>query len=700
MTSNLSVCSKWLAAIILIMFSLQFTAVAENHGAKGEVVLATGEVWVIDANSGEKMPLYRGQVIHEGDRLETAEGAATVKMIDQAILSLHSFSELYIRDYNTQTGNIRIELNQGRLDTQTGESSRQNRQGYRLNTPFAALGIRGTEYSMVVNQGQLDVYVMAGEILLSPFSQEYACIKDAFGPCDNPLSASLEANSDTWLQLKEGGSIRRIRGTPDFINPEISYIHSAELPRNTLFDSFGKAIVPDNSIRQSLQDPLLNLTDKQPLPTSPSNPNLPGISPESEKRYNTDLSNVSLSEEAYRNLLRRITLRTYSYNTLGRTQLYNFEVSLFPNRSSSLWVDTTHQRLWGQDSSIDSLLNSRFWLEGRNLWLALPSNLEHMGANNIQWFNQVRENATDLWRLPLGSQAIFFSPQYSFETDVNAKRFTNVWTQPIHKPSSQLAVASTPEVEQNQYTIRELTLQPGESVVLTLTLNNTTHKLNGKSDASGVIFASNDQFKARGHWHNNSIIMIVEDLKTGQLSMNGLASIGPGEAPTASWTQRNTDTVTWGHWSNFAELSEPQHQLITEYLGNSATNRHFALVIPQSAQLPTQGEYNFSLSNYEAVYVNADSLLPVEISDARLGVNFEQQRLNTHFDLTAPGLDQIHRFEAEGQFNAQGHLQAFNPTTQASANGFIGSEGNQASFLFELPIDQASYYSGITHWQR
>lgn len=116
-------------------------------------------MFVHDFDSGERTPLRRGQQINLGDRLESAEGAATLKMVDQAILSLHPFSELFIRDYDVDTGKIRIELNQGRLDTQTGEASRQNRQGYRLNTPFAALGIRGTEYSIQVNQGQLDVYV-------------------------------------------------------------------------------------------------------------------------------------------------------------------------------------------------------------------------------------------------------------------------------------------------------------------------------------------------------------------------------------------------------------------------------------------------------------------------------------------------------------------------------------------------------------
>lgn len=701
MTGNLLNCGKWLALVTLMFLTFCSFAMADLRDSKGEVVLATGEVWIVSATSGERTPLRRGQQINLGDRLESAEGAATLKMVDQAILSLHPFSELFVRDYDVDTGRIRIELNQGRLDTQTGEASRQNRQGYRLNTPFAALGIRGTEYSIQVDQGQLDVYVHVGEIVLSPFSQEHLCLRDAFGPCDNPMAASLEADSGSWLQLKEGGAIRRVRGTPQFISTDLSYENSTELPRDTLFDALGKAVTPDNSIRQSLQDPLLDLTGKQPLPPTPDTPaipNLPSFKPEGEKRYNTDLSNVSLSEETYRNLLRRITLRSYAYSTLGRTQLYNFEASLFPVRTVSMWVDPTHQRLWGQDISIGSLLDSRFWPEGRNLWSALPNNLEQMGANNFEWFNAVRENKVDLWRLPLASQALFFTPSYRIETEHLAQRYTNVWTQPIRRTAEALSGQTQPN--QAYYTIKELTLQPEDSFVLTLTLDNVTQELRGKSDKSGIIFASNDQFKARGHWNNGSIILILEDRKSGQLSMNGLASIGVGEAPSAEWAERHTNAVTWGHWSNFAELSDEQRQLIQEYLGESATNKHFALAIPSITALPTQGEFDFGLSDYEAVYVNGETLLPAEITNAKLNVNFSEQQLSTRFDLTAPGLDHMHRFEAQGQFDQRGIFEANNPQTHAQAQGFIGNQGNSASFLFELPIDQTRYYSGMTHWKR
>lgn len=693
----------WLITCALALTTMLSVASADTRNAQGEAILTTGEVWLISSQTNERVLLQRGQPIHEGDHLESEQGAATLRMSDNAILSIHPFSNLYIRNYDVETGHIRVELNQGRLDAKTGDANRSNRAGYRLNTPFAALGIRGTEYSAVLNDEQLDIYVHSGEIVLSPFSLQYACDQDGFGPCENPLSATLEAGSGTWLQLINGESIRRIRGTPQFIETDLEQNTSSPLPRDTLFNALGKVINPDSSLHQSLQDPLINLIDKAPLPQQPALPDNNDqiqVEPTTDKRYYTDLSNINLSEEAYRNLLRRITLRSYAYSTLGQTKLYNFEANLFPVRSTSLWVDTTQQRLWGQDVSLDSLFDSRFWPEGRNLWLALPNNLERMGAENLDWFNQVRDNTADLWRLPLSSQAIYFTPQYQLDSDYTSQRYASVWSQPVQTQNTTLSAATSQPSSGKALNIRELTLSPGNDFKLTLTQGSQQHEIKGKSDTSGILFASNDQFSVRGHWHKDSIIMIIEDLQTGQLSMNGLASVGSGTQQISEWTERNNEPVSWGHWSNFAKLSEQQLELVQEILGENINNNHFALAIPDATRLPTQGQYGFNLTGYEAVYAQNGTLLPAEISNARLTANFADQSLNTRFDITAPHKHHSLRFEATGHFDAQGRLEAFNPNSQAQASGYIGAQGHQATFLFDLPIDQHSYYSGITHWQR
>ena len=96
--------------------------------------------------------------VYPGDRIRTA-GASVVRiqLRDQSVYVLGSNSEFEIEDFsfaknpsnNPKAGFIaRFKLWFGAVSAKSGIVGRQNRDSYRLNTPLATVGIRGTDYTV------------------------------------------------------------------------------------------------------------------------------------------------------------------------------------------------------------------------------------------------------------------------------------------------------------------------------------------------------------------------------------------------------------------------------------------------------------------------------------------------------------------------------------------------------------------------
>lgn len=123
----------------------------------GQVIVASGEVSAI-TSQGKSRALARKSEFYSGEVLKTgANSRAQVKFIDDALLSLKPNTELRVDDYRFDSANKGnhasvMTLLKGGLRTVTGFISKQRPDAYRINTPVASIGVRGTDLEVTLDE--------------------------------------------------------------------------------------------------------------------------------------------------------------------------------------------------------------------------------------------------------------------------------------------------------------------------------------------------------------------------------------------------------------------------------------------------------------------------------------------------------------------------------------------------------------------
>lgn len=141
-----------LQGIIFGLLALLIAHAAEAQQAPaGRVTAVIGVVEARGAD-GDTRQLQRGDPVFEGDTLRSGpRGRAQVRFTDRGVLSLRPDSELALDAYRDDAASPaassqQLSLTRGGFRTQTGRIAERNRAGYRVQTPVAAIGIRGTVF--------------------------------------------------------------------------------------------------------------------------------------------------------------------------------------------------------------------------------------------------------------------------------------------------------------------------------------------------------------------------------------------------------------------------------------------------------------------------------------------------------------------------------------------------------------------------
>lgn len=123
-------------------------AASDALAAAARVDFVYGKV-TVSGPDGRERPLARGDELDNGDTVRTADGRAQLRFTDGAYVSLQPQSEFAIREYRFDGKTDGAErglfgLARGAMRTVTGLIGRVNRERYRVTTPTATIGIRGT----------------------------------------------------------------------------------------------------------------------------------------------------------------------------------------------------------------------------------------------------------------------------------------------------------------------------------------------------------------------------------------------------------------------------------------------------------------------------------------------------------------------------------------------------------------------------
>lgn len=160
----------------------------------GEVIFAAGDARI----DGLGSKLVKGAAIEVGQTVVTgAGGHVHVRFVDDAFVAVRPNSQLTVDDYafdaaNAANNRVKFTLVSGTSRLITGKAGQANKQGFRLNTPMAAIGVRGTDFVVRASADTTRVTVQQGAVVMSPFAD--GCSAASSGPCSGALARQLTAS--------------------------------------------------------------------------------------------------------------------------------------------------------------------------------------------------------------------------------------------------------------------------------------------------------------------------------------------------------------------------------------------------------------------------------------------------------------------------------------------------------------------------
>ena len=208
---------RWTLAFMLAIPAMAFA----------EDAVKVSQVWGNVEINGK--PAIADSAVAEGASIKTgADGYIYFKTIDDGLLIVRPNSEARIVNYHVDKQNpantrVKLELISGVARSVSGNAVKQARQNFRFNTPVAAIGVRGTDFTVFTDKDTTRVVVVDGGIVVSGFSG--SCSPQGAGPCEGVAAAELFARQQgVLLQINKGQNkpqlLQSAPGlTPDAIAP-------------------------------------------------------------------------------------------------------------------------------------------------------------------------------------------------------------------------------------------------------------------------------------------------------------------------------------------------------------------------------------------------------------------------------------------------------------------------------------------------
>lgn len=181
----------FLTAATLVTIAL--SSAGATHASVGQVSYASGPVWA--EREGARLALTNQSAVNEGDRILTGPGAVVyVRTQDGGFFILRADSSGRLIRYFTHPTNpaqseYRLEIEQGTGRVVSGQGPQQARERFRLNTPVAAIGIRGTDFTVTTDQELTRAAVQSGAISLAGLGG--GCFAGDLGACRTEFALEL-----------------------------------------------------------------------------------------------------------------------------------------------------------------------------------------------------------------------------------------------------------------------------------------------------------------------------------------------------------------------------------------------------------------------------------------------------------------------------------------------------------------------------
>jgi hypothetical protein len=181
---------------------------ASSSPVGGEVMFVSGKAARIQKD-GQSNAVGKGMTLLEGDRIRTdGDSHVYVRLRDGGLLVVRPASELHVDLWRydasrPQDSQIKYTLDNGVARHVSGQGAKAAREKFRFNTPMAAIGVRGTDFTVLADSTVTRVSVQSGGVVMNSFGN--GCRPEGLGPCEGASAVELFASArDKLLQVRAG----------------------------------------------------------------------------------------------------------------------------------------------------------------------------------------------------------------------------------------------------------------------------------------------------------------------------------------------------------------------------------------------------------------------------------------------------------------------------------------------------------------
>lgn len=258
---------------LIVLVSMTLMAGAVQAAEAGKVIFVAGAAQVVDRKAAE------GDAVLEGELLQTGgDGFLYVKTADNGLFILRPNTKARIVAYQIDTVNpnntrVKLELISGVARAKSGDAVKRARQNFRFNTPVAAIGVRGTDFTVFTDATTSRVSVLSGGVIVSGFGD--GCRPEGGGPCEGARSRELSAaQRGQLLQIQHGASAPQLLNGTSVVPEQPTTPAGAPLAAGPGRDGPGSHVDTNVDIKKS-EKLVENVSSQLPKPPPVTDPLTP-----------------------------------------------------------------------------------------------------------------------------------------------------------------------------------------------------------------------------------------------------------------------------------------------------------------------------------------------------------------------------------------------------------------------------------------